>query len=297
MSREIEALPAESRLAASGELSAYLGRAGEIPTVLREIGRLREVTFRAAGEGTGMPIDLDSFDRHYLHLFIWNQSKREVAGAYRLAGTETTRKQFGISGLYTASLFKYGNEFLDRMGPALELGRSFVRAEYQKGFTPLLLLWKGIGKYVARNPQYKTLFGPVSISNQYHSVSRQLMVSFLERHAWLKEWAGLVSTRNPFRSCHRQPVLSSAAFDLDDLSEVVSDLEPSHAGVPVLLRQYLKLGGKLLGVNVDAKFSNALDGLIVVDLTKTEPKLLARYLGKQEAVQFLGYQKGNHGTQ
>jgi len=297
MEREVAGLPDCDRLATSGELSAYLAGAQEIPAVLREIGRLRELTFRAAGEGTGRSIDLDTFDSHYLHLFIWNESKREIVGAYRLAGTDTVRGKFGIRGLYTGTLFKYGDEFLDRMGPALELGRSFVRTEYQKGFAPLLLLWKGIGKFVARNPQYKVLFGPVSISNQYQSTSRRLMVSFLERYVSLKEWAGLVSSRNPFRSCDTQRHgLPDAVVDLDDLSAAVSDLEPSRAGLPVLLRQYLKLGGKLLGFNLDPQFANALDGLIVVDLTKTEPKLLERYLGKHEAAQLLAFHRGKYAT-
>lgn len=297
MEREVAGLPAGSRLATSGELSAYLASAQEIPAVLKEIGRLRELTFRAAAEGTGKSIDLDTFDSHYLHLFIWNASKREIVGAYRLVGTDTARGKFGIRGLYTGTLFKYGDEFLDRMGPALELGRSFVRIEYQKGFAALLLLWKGIGKFVAQNPHYKVLFGPVSISNQYQSTSRQLMVSFLERYVSLKEWAGLVSSRNPFRSRDAQRrALPDTALDLDDLSAAVSDLEPSQAGLPVLLRQYLKLGGKLLGFNVDPQFANALDGLIVVDLTKTEPKLLDRYLGKHEATQFLAFHRGEYGT-
>jgi putative hemolysin len=297
MEREVAGLAACSRLANSGELSAYLASAEEIPAVLKEIGRLRELTFRAAGEGTGKSIDLDTFDSHYLHLFIWNESKREIVGAYRLAGTDMVRVKFGVGGLYTGTLFKYGNEFLDHMGPALELGRSFVRIEYQKGSAALLLLWKGIGKFVAQNPQYKVLFGPVSISNQYQSASRRLMVSFLERYVSLKEWAGLVSSRNPFRSRDaRCRALPDAALDLDDLSAAVSDLEPSQAGLPVLLRQYLKLGGKLLGFNVDPRFANTLDGLIVVDLTKTEPKLLDRYLGKQEAAQFLAFHRGKYGT-
>ncbi len=297
MEREVAGLPACGRLATSGELSAYLARAEEIPAVLREIGRLRELTFRAAGEGTGKSIDLDTFDSHYLHLFIWNASKREIAGAYRLAGTDAVRGKFGVRGLYTGTLFKYGDEFLDRMGPALELGRSFVRIEYQKGFAPLLLLWKGIGKFVGQNPQYQVLFGPVSISNQYQSTSRRLMVSFLERYVSLKEWAGLVSSRNPFRSRDTQRLaLPDASIDLDDVSAAVSDVEPNQAGLPVLLRQYLKLGGKLLGFNVDPQFANTLDGLIVVDLTKTEPKLLDRYLGKHEAAQFLAFHRGKHGT-
>lgn len=293
---DVLALDPAAVLAKSGELSAYIASAKQIPNVLAEIARLRELTFRAAGEGTGNSSDSDTFDEHYLHLFVWHETRHEVVGAYRLVGTDRVTKHFGLRGLYTATLFRYNHEFLDRMGPALELGRSFVRAEYQRGFAPLLLLWRGIGRFVALNPRYKVLFGPVTISNQYQSVSRELMVSFLERHASLRDWVGLVSTRNPFRrrDGHTRQHMPAAGFDVEDLSRVVSDLEPSRAGVPVLLRQYLKLGGKLLGFNVDPKFSNALDGLILVDLIRTEPKLLERYLGKPEAARFLNFHRGGH---
>jgi hypothetical protein len=121
------------------------------------------------------------------------------------------------------------------------------------------------------------------------------MVSFLERHASLKEWMGLISHRHPFRR-RRSPMLP-AGIGVADLSDVVSDLEPSRAGMPVLLRQYLKLGGKLQVFNVDPEFSDTLDGLIVVDLLKTERKLLERYLGKRETSEFLEYQKGIYGAQ
>lgn len=282
---EIESLNGEHLLTKAGGLDVYLAPANLIPSVLQEIGRLRELTFRAVGEGTGKPLDVDRFDEHYLHLFAWNAAKSELVGAYRLAGTDQTRD------LYTATLFNYGDAFLDRTGPALELGRSFVRMEYQKGFAPLLALWKGIGAYIARNPRYKILFGPVSISNQYQAVSRELMVNFLERHASMRDLVNLISHRNPFRRRTQ-----GCCLDVEDLSDAVSDLEPSRAGIPVLLRQYLKLGGKLLGFNVDPEFSDALDGLILVDLTKTEPKLLERYLGKPEAQELLKYQKGTHGT-
>ena len=268
-------------------MAVYLAAASEIPAVLAEIGRLREITFRAAGEGTGKSTDLDRFDAHYLHLFVWSEKNQEVAGAYRLATTDSAKRH----GLYTATLFHYGDEFLDCIGPALELGRSFVQPRYQRSFSPLLLLWKGIGKFVAQNPRYKALFGPVSISNRYQSISRQLMVSFLERTALLKDWARLVSVPSPF-TAPRSSQLPQAGFDIEDLSDVVSDIEPARSGVPILLRQYLKLGGKLLGFKVDANFSNALDGLILVDLTKTDPKLLERYLGKSESAAFLAHQRG-----
>jgi putative hemolysin len=293
---EIAGLPPNSLLGRTGDLEVYLARATHIPNVLHELGRLREITFRATGEGTGKSLDIDEFDPHYLHLFVWNARNQELVGAYRMAATDVVRRHQGVRGLYTASLFRYGDPFLDRLGPALELGRSFVRQEYQKGFAPLLLLWKGIGAFVARNPKYKILFGPVSISNQYQAVSRELMISFLKKYALLRDWTGLVRNRHPFRerllNGPSRPALPNAGFDIEDLSTVVSDVEQKKTAVPVLLRQYLRLGGKLLGFNVDPEFADALDGLILVDLTKTEPKLLERYLGKAEATAFLEFQKG-----
>lgn len=270
-------------LVAPGPLRVYLARAAEIPHVLPEIARLRELTFRAVGEGTGEAEDRDEFDETYWHLFVWNDDKGEVAGAYRLAGTDRTPK------LYTRTLFHYGPELLLRMGPALELGRSFVRLEYQRSFSALLLLWKGIGEFIGRHPRYRVLFGPVSISNQYQAASRELIVAYLERHAWWDDLARLVTCRKPFR---RRGQLPAAVRDFEEVSDLVSDVESSAMGVPVLLRQYLKLGGRLLGFNVDPEFSQALDGLIVVDLLATEPRLLDRYLGKEAAARFLAHQKG-----
>lgn len=287
---EIALLPATARLVESAVMAALVATATQIPCVLQELGLLREKTFRAVGEGTGRSLDLDPFDRHYLHLFVWHAERREVVSAYRLATTGQT------GWLYTASLFRYSRAFLDKLGLALELGRSFVREEYQKGFAPLLLPWKGIGRFVARNPRYKMLFGPVRISNSYQVLSRELMVSFLERHTSLSGWMGLVRERHPFRRTAPAAGFPVHGFDIDDLSEVVSDIEPGGAGIPVLLRQYLKLGGKPRGFNVDPGFPNALDGLILVDLTQTEPKLLHRYLGGIEATAFLEYQKRQHGT-
>jgi len=287
---EVAALPAGCVLDRSGDLAVCLAAAHQVPNVLHEIGRLREITFRAAGEGTGRTLDLDEFDAHYLHLFVWNQRRAEIVGAYRMVGTDAAAGR-----LYTRTLFRYDGRFLGRLGPALELGRSFVRQEYQKGFAPLLLLWKGIGAYIARNPRYKILFGPVSISNRYAAASRELIVGFLEKYAALRDWAGLASGRRPLRRSAAPP-LPAAGLDIDDLSAMVGDIEQNRAGVPVLLRQYLRLGGKLLGFNVDEKFSNALDGLILVDLTRTDRTLLERYLGRSESATFLEFQKGTHET-
>jgi hypothetical protein len=271
----------------SGGLQAYLAEAPQIPHVLQEIGRLREITFRAVGEGTGRALDLDRFDRHYLHLFLWNPEKREVAGGYRLCSTAG-----GPHSLYTSTLFDYGDAMLDRLGPALELGRSFVRLEYQRSFAPLLLLWKAIGCYVARNPQFHTLFGPVSISAHYQPASRERMMTFLMRRSMESTLRHLIRPRQ----APRLGETGFACLSLEELDAQVAAIEPDGKGIPVLLRHYWKLGGRVLAFSVDREFSNALDGFIVVDLARTEPRLLARYLGKTEAEAFLAHQKGLHGT-
>lgn len=223
--QEVGALSPENLLVKSGDFSVFLARPPQIPYLLREIGRLRELTFRQAHEGTGKPLDLDIFDRHYLHLFIWNQAKDEVVGAYRLGPTDLILHQFGQRGLYTSTLFKYKTALLDRINPALELGRSFVRAEYQKNYASLLLLWKGIGNFVARNPRYRILFGPVSINNQYHTISQQLMVNSLKLNNYLPELGKLVKPKNPF-----QPkiwrgfdgsVVRAAIPDIDEVSNLI----------------------------------------------------------------------------
>jgi putative hemolysin len=288
---EVEGLPDNRKLAELTDCVVYYATACEIPNLLREIGRLRELTFRQAGEGTGKQIDLDPYDAYYLQLFIWNKQTREVVGAYRLGPTDSITRRFGTEGLYTSTLFAFDHQFLEKIGTALELGRSFVRPEYQRSFTPLLLLWKGIGAYVARNPQYKNLFGPVSISNDYQPMSRQLMVNFFHEQGSAEELTSLVKARSPFRSNPLKQWDTGAAtmrlWDIEDLSALVADIETDQKGIPVLLRQYLKLGGRLLAFSVDRNFADVLDGLIIVDLTRTDPKMLSRYLGAAGSANFL----------
>ena len=289
LASEIAALPPNALLVDTPDLAVYVAQAASIPNTLREIGRLRETTFRATGEGTGKPIDLDRFDPHYLHLWVWEKDKHEIVGAYRLGQSDKLRASGGVEALYTHTLFKYDRGLLDKVGPALEMGRSFIRAEYQRSFAPLLLLWKGIGRYVVLNPKYRCLFGPVSISATYQTVSRQLMVQFLQTHHSPADLVQLVRPRNPFRSKTRRLGLgmTDVPTDTDDLSSLIADLEPDHKGIPILLKQYLKLGAKLLAFNVDPDFSDVLDGLIVVDLAKTDARTLERYMGKDGYASFM----------
>ncbi|MCI0529211.1 MAG: GNAT family N-acetyltransferase, partial [Nitrospira sp.] len=286
-------LPPEQRLVENREYIVFQARASQIPHVLYEIGRLREITFRQVGEGTSKSMDLDRFDAHYIHLFVWNKEKNEVVGAYRLGQADEILGRFGKEGLYTHTLFEYKDELLEQISPALELGRSFIRVEYQKNYSPLLLLWKGIGQFISRNPQYKTLFGAVSISDNYHSMSQQLIVAFLKMHDYLPHLAKFVKARIPFRS---EPIKGwepnmtrMIVKDIEEISALISDIEADQKGIPILLKQYLKLGGKLLGFNIDPHFNNSLDGLILVNLTQTNPKVLEQYMGKDGAGAFLGY--------
>ena len=295
--REIERLPDEQRLAQSGAQSVWQATAEQIPHVLREIGRLRELSFRAANEGTGKSVDLDRFDAHYLHLFIWNAEASDIVGAYRVGATDRILERHGRQGLYSSTLFDSRMEFFRRLGPALELGRSFVRPEYQRSFSPLLLLWKGIGAFIARHPRYRMLFGPVSISRDYSDLSRRLIATTLLQHSQAKDLALMVKPRNPanlkpvrVRGCGSS--FRQVRFqDFKEMCSVIADVEFKQRDVPVLLRHYLNLGGQILAFNIDRNFGRVMDGLIVVDLAQTDPRTLQRYLGAEGAAAFLSYQK------
>ncbi len=286
--QEVSELPAECKLMEKGELAVYCVDSGKIPHILHEIGRQREIAFRAVGEGTGLALDLDRYDQHYLHLFLWNQEKGELVGAYRLGQIDRVLQEYGLKGIYSRSLFKYNRAFLDKLGCSLEMGRSFVRQEYQRSMTALLMLWRGIGAYVVANPRYRVLFGPVSISGDYSEISRQLMASFLQTNNYDAVLAAMVRPTSPLKN-NKKNLWSEKTLqslnDIERLSSLVQRVE-GDKGVPVLLRQYLKLSGELAGFNVDPDFNNALDGLIVVDLMKVEERTLKKYMGAEGAEQF-----------
>jgi len=290
--QEVQGLPLEQQLVKKGEYAVYYAQARQIPQVLQEIGRLRELTFRQAHEGTGNAIDLDAFDRDYFHLFLWNEKEQELVGAYRLGATDSLAGRYGENGLYTRTLFNYDQRLLHQIHPALELGRSFVRPEYQKNYSPLLLLWKGIGAFVAKNPRYSILFGAVSINNEYHLVSQQLIAMSLKVNNYIPALSKLVKARkvafkfsDKYNFIENHPVI----HDMDEVSELVAEIEPDNKGIPILLKQYLKMGGKILGFNRDPDFNNALDVFIVVDLLNSPRKLIELYFGKEGAATFYSY--------
>lgn len=281
---EIASLPADSLLVTGNGMQVFCCEAPQIPQLLAEIGRLRELTFRAVGEGSGLARDLDRHDADYRHLFVWDPAAREVVGAYRLGCTDELLARGGPAALYTSTFYDFDPEFWRAASPALELGRSFVQPSYQRGFAPLLLLWRGIGAFTARQPRYHRLFGTVSISADHHATSVQLMLDHLTTHCLSVELSPLVRSRRPWRG--HTPAMRSwqpqQIAELHDVSAMVRELEVGRNGVPILMEQYLKLGARLLGSNVDPDF-HTVDALVLVDLLAAPANLQVRYLGADGA--------------
>ena len=294
LERELQGLGPAARLAHSGDLECWVAGYDSIPNIMREIGRVREQTFRSVGEGTGLPLDLDRFDRHYRQLFLWSRSRRAVVGGYRFAELDAVLEAYGPDGLYTHSLLRYAPELLERLGPALELGRSFVAEDLQRSYVPLQLLWRGIGSWVADHPRHRLLFGLVSMSADYQGLSRELAASFIKQHLYRGDLARLARPRRPYLPGYvpgRHDALTwRLGGDLERLSQWISEIEPDGKGLPVLFRQYARLGGFFFGFNVDPQFGGALDALVCVDLARTEPRLLQRHLGAAGAARFLARQ-------
>ncbi|MCL1825497.1 MAG: lysophospholipid acyltransferase family protein [Betaproteobacteria bacterium] len=295
---EIAELPESAKLLSTGEMDVFFIDPAALPfNVLNEIGRLREYTFRGVGEGTGRSTDLDMFDQHYHHLFTWNREKKEIVGAYRLGLADQIVKKFGVEGLYTHTLFKFDHRFIDQLQPCVEMGRSFVRPEYQRSFSSLLLLWKGIGVFISRHPHYTTLFGCVSISNEYCDHSRHLILRSLSLSNFANDLAHLVKPRNPpkhkVKAEWSLDTFNPYISDVDNVSAIVQDIEDDKKGIPILLRQYLKLGGRLLAFNMDKEFSSVMDGLIAIELRNTDSRTRIKYMGEEAAAAFCKY----HGLQ
>jgi len=284
---ELKALPADALLVEKGTFRVYIAQAADIPNVLHEIGRTREMTFRPIGEGTGKAVDLDQFDQHYQHLFLWNDETTELVGAYRIGKVDEIITQHGYDGLYSSTIFEYQGEPFSTLGKTLELGRSYIVPSYQRKGTSLFFLWRGIIRFVLNNPGYHKLFGAVSISDDYHPLSKALILQFLKNHKMLDGFQQNIRAR---RKPKFDKLKSLKAFDypqalprLDSISSLVEEIEPDAKGIPTLLKHYLQLNGVILGFGVDQGFNDALDGFILVDLEKVDPQLVVKYSGIKDA--------------
>lgn len=284
---EIDRLPDSSLLCSQGPFEVYCTPALNIPTVLQEIGRLRELSFRRVQEGTGRSADLDRYDASYQHLFVWHRELRQLIGAYRLGFADELVALAGVEALYTHSLFDYPPSMLGHIGSAIELGRSFVLPEWQRNFRPLRLLWSGIAALLDRRPDVRCLFGPVSISASYSPLARTLMEAALSTHHGDAQLQALVKPRTPSSKKREPPEtrqVVAALSDPDLLSRAISRVEKG-SGLPVLLRQYLQLKGRFAGFNVDAGFGHSLDGLVFVRVQDIPPAMRVKFgeLGRPTA--------------
>lgn len=285
----------DCKLLDHNDFSVYCAPFHRIKYIMKEIAEVRELTFRAVGEGTGKALDSDSFDAHYLHLFVWDHTKNNLVGAYRLGKVDEIVEKHGIKGLYSRTLYQYDKKFITKLGQAIELGRSFISLEYQRHPKTLDLLWRGIGAYIANNPQYHTLFGCVSISQEHSLMARafisdSMMNSFQAEEEYLSDVRPLTPLKVKGKIWSLRTLETLANITV--INKLIGKCDPGKS-IPVLLRQYLALNGRFIGFTLDSTFNNSLTGLILVDLRKTPQKYLKRYLGKAGYIKFLSKRNDN----
>lgn len=272
MRSEVDDLRAKNfRLLQSKNYEVYLAPAATIPNILREIGRLREITFREIGEGTNKAIDLDHFDSYYHHMFLWDTEAECLAGAYRMGlGTEIY-EAFGIDGFYLQDLFRFEPELHDMMSKSIELGRAFIIKQYQQKPMPLFLLWKGIVHTTLRFPNHKYLIGGVSISNRFSNFSKSLMIEFMKSHYYDPYLAQYVHPKKEFKvklkDADKDFVFDATEADLNKFDKIIDEIEPGALRLPVLLKKYIKQNARLIAFNVDPLFNNAVDGLMYIRIS------------------------------
>lgn len=269
---EIEGLKkADALLLSSKNYEVYLTPAPAIPHILLEIGRQREETFRAIGEGTNKPIDLDAFDHYYHHLFLWDSAAKKIVGAYRMGMGKNIFKKRGINGFYLQDLFRLEPELYEMMSQSIEMGRAYIIREYQQKPMPLFLLWKGIVHTTLRYPDHKYLIGGVSISNQFSNFSKSLMIEFMKSHYWDPYVAQYIRPKKEFKiklnDADKDFVFDEAQADLNKFDRLISEVEPGSLRLPVLIKKYIKQNAKVVAFNVDPLFNNAIDGLMYIKIS------------------------------
>lgn len=268
---EIEKLTEKDRrLLQSKNYEVFLAPANEMPFTLKEIGRQREVTFRAIGEGTNNSIDIDRFDEYYHHMFLWDSEAKTIAGAYRMGLGSEIFSKYGIDGFYLQDLFRFEPELFGMMRQSIEMGRAYIIKEYQQKPMPLFLLWKGIVHTTLRHPEHKYLIGGVSISNQFSNFSKSLMIEFMKSHYWDPYVAQYVHPKKEFKvklkDADKEFVFDETQADLNKFDRMIDEVEPGNLRLPVLIKKYIKQNAKVVAFNVDPLFNNSVDGLMYIKI-------------------------------
>ncbi|QKX04960.1 lysophospholipid acyltransferase family protein [Aquimarina sp. TRL1] len=261
----------DKRLLASKNYEVFLATKKCVPNILHEIGRLREITFRAIGEGTNNSLDLDPFDDYYHHMFLWDNDAKKIAGAYRMGMGSEIYAKFGIDGFYLQDLFRFEPELHKMMSESIEMGRAFIIKEYQQRPMPLFLLWKGIVHCTLRFPEHKYLIGGVSISNRFSNFSKSLMIEFMKSHYYDPYVAQYVRPKKEFKvklnDADKDFVFDESRSDLNKFDKIIDEIEPGSLRIPVLIKKYIKQNAKVVAFNVDPLFNNAVDGLMYIRIS------------------------------
>jgi putative hemolysin len=270
INQEIEQLTFSNLVVSRANFDVFVADSIQIPHTLKEIGRLREITFRDVGEGSGKSRDLDEYDLYYHHLIIWDREKKKIAGGYRLGKGDEIFNRFGIEGFYIYSLFKIKPGFFPIIKKSVELGRSYVTKDYQRHRLPLFLLWKGILHFLLQNPTYEYLYGPLSISKYYSELSKSVIIAFVKRFYFDHQLARFLEARQPFKAnvskVDVKVLMENFGDEISKLDNFIEEIEPAHFRIPVLLKQYARQNAKFISFNVDPNFSDVLDGFMILNL-------------------------------
>ncbi|WP_029034486.1 GNAT family N-acyltransferase [Salinimicrobium terrae] len=261
----------DKRLLESKNYEVFLAKKEIIPNILNEIGRLREITFRAIGEGTNLSTDLDKFDDYYYHMFLWDHEANKIAGAYRMGMGAEIYEQYGINGFYLQDLFRFEPELHKMMSESIEMGRAFIIKEYQQRPMPLFLLWKGIVHCTLRFPKHKFLIGGVSISNKFSNFSKSLMIEFMRSHYYDPYVAQYIRPKKEFKvklkDGDKDFIFDETQADLNKFDRIIDEVEPGSMRLPVLIKKYIKQNAKVIAFNVDPLFNDAVDGLMYIRIS------------------------------
>ncbi|KIA92498.1 MULTISPECIES: lysophospholipid acyltransferase family protein [unclassified Flavobacterium] len=258
----------DCRLLQSKNYEVFFAEAKNIPNILHEIGRLREITFREVGEGTNEPIDIDQYDQYYHHMFLWDDDAKKISGAYRMGLGSEIYPKYGMDGFYLNDLFRFEPELHDMMHKSIEMGRAFIIKEYQQKPMPLFLLWKGIIHTTLRYPEHKYLLGGVSISNQFSDFSKSLMIEFMKSNYYDPYIAQYIHPKKAYKvklkDADKDFIFDEAESDLNKFDKIIDELEPGNLRLPVLIKKYIKQNARVVAFNVDPLFNNAIDGLMYI---------------------------------
>ncbi|MDO5510727.1 MAG: lysophospholipid acyltransferase family protein [Weeksellaceae bacterium] len=273
-----------------GAYDCFFVKSAEIPNTMREITRLREITFRAVGEGTGKSRDTDAYDDYYHHLILWDRVEQRLVGAYRMGLGRDIFAQKGVKGFYVSELFDFDREIEPLLASSIEMGRAWVHPDYQLKPFPLFLLWRGIVHVCLRNPEHQFIMGGVSISNQFSDFSKKLMIEFMRSHYYDSYLAQFVRAKKEFKTKLKEFdmdfILQETQADLNKFDRLIEEFEQNSMRLPVLIKKYIKQNAKVIGFNVDPNFNDAIDGLMYIKISDIPQSTLKPVLDElQQALQ------------